>query len=144
MRNFNLGNLYPGSYILRMSPSEIHCREEGKPFSGYRADNLSSRIYKVGWCSNSDHIGNGKALTTLISMSDGMVVYCDYGPMKDENGEEIPLARRKKTYWQVTDDTKSLELLCNSLNHPQANEYRFATQEELMLMFLNQTNNAKI
>lgn len=150
MRNFTPEDFEgAGQYLLRMGTEEISARENGKPFRGYSdAGYLSTITYKVGYMHDILNIGNGNQLTTLTSMSDGWTRICHYPNAKKaqlykKEGKELDFDEKEKTLWQSDEDgnpnfLSGKQKFCDYLNNPDTQEYRFATQEEIVRVVLYQ------
>lgn len=139
MRNFTLEDFSgAGQYLLRMSPDEIHARDNNKPFSGYsNTSYLSTIIKKVGWITNNYEIGDGEQIYTLTDMSDGMTIIGNYTAKdpKSNNWEKI--------IWQGENGSGKQKLV-NWLNNSElSQEHRFATQEEIVRVVLYQKGRWK-
>lgn len=136
MRNFKVEDFSgAGQYLLRMSPDEVHARNNNKPFGGYcDTGYLSTIIKKVGWITNNYNIGNGGQIYTLTDMSDGMTRIGNY-TAKDPKTNNY-----EKIIWQG-ENSEGLQLLCNYLNNPElSQEHRFATQEEVVRVVMYQSS----
>jgi hypothetical protein len=134
MRNFTIEDFSgAGQYLIRMSPEEIHKRSIGEPFRGYsNTGYLSTIMYKVGWLVDNYKIGNGEQITALISMADGMIKTTNYTAKNAESNNY------EKVIWQGSNGLGK-QLLCDWLNNNQlSEEYRFATQEEVVRVVLYQ------
>lgn len=136
MRNFKTEDFTgAGQYLLRMSPEELHCKTNNKPFYGYSDTGyLSTIIKKVGWITNNYDIGNGEQIYTLTDMSDGMTTIGNF-TAKDPKSNNY-----EKVIWQG-EGNSGKQLLCNWLNNDTlSQEHRFATQEEIVRVVLNQSS----
>lgn len=136
MRNFKTEDFSgAGQYLLRLSSAEIFAKENNKPFSNYSDTGyLSTIIKKVGYIINNENIGNGEQIYTLTNMSDGLTMIGNYTSKepKTNNWERI--------IWQG-ENGLGKQLLCNWLNNPElSQEYRFATQEEIVRVVLYQSS----
>ena len=142
MRNFTPEDFNGGGqYLLRMSPEEIICREQGNAFHGYsRTSYLSTLICKVGYCH-----GHGLAnrpeetnVMTLVDMSDGFTKLGYFDSRNDPNFGSKTGESNVDTWIWVQFDSK--EVLCDYLNNPDLcqQERRFATQEEIVRTVMHQ------
>jgi hypothetical protein len=136
MRNFKTEDFSgAGQYLLRMSPDEVHKKENNLPFSGYcDAGFLSTIVKKVGWITNNYEIGDGEQIYTLTDMSDGMTLLGNYTSKtpKDNNYEKV--------IWQGEDGAGKQKLV-DWLNNPElSQEHRFATQEEIVRVVMYQSS----
>jgi len=153
MRNFTPEDFNgAGQYLIRMSSDELYCREQGKRFIGHMdGTHLSTILYKVGYIINNDKIGNGTQLITLTSMSDGFTIYCDYpnfGKTQKylREGKVVDFDEDEKSYWQNTAEgvSDNWQVFCDYLNNQEyCQEYRFATQAEIVLCVLSQKSRFK-
>lgn len=150
MRNFTPEDFEGGGqYLLRMSPEEIFAREKNETFRGYsNTGYLTTITYKVGYMHNNFNLGNGNQLTTLTSMSDGWTRVCHYPNSKKaelykKEGKAMDFDEWEKTFWQNDEDENPEQLsgkqkFCDYLNNPENQEFRFATQEEIVRVVMYQ------
>lgn len=134
MRNFTIEDFSgSGQYLLRMSPREIHCRDNNEQFEGYsNTGYLSTIIKKVGWITNNYGIGNGEQIYTLTDMSDGMTILGNYTHNNPQSNNW------EKIIWQGENGLGKQKLV-DWLNNPElSQEHRFATQEEVVRVVLSQ------
>lgn len=138
MRNFKLEDFTgSGKYLLRMSPEELHARDNNKSFRGYSDTGyLSTIVSKVGYIINNHGIGgNNHTIVTLTDMSDGFTIISNYTnkDAKANNYEQI--------IWQGDDINQGKQLFIDWLNNPElSQEYRFATQEEITRVVMYQSS----
>ena len=141
MRNFKTEDFNgAGQYLIRMSPQEIYAKENNEHFRGYTdAGYLSTIMYKVGWLTNNYDIGNGQQIYALIAMSDGMIQISNYKEVNPSNSNNWD-----KNIWQsdnIEDIDGGKRKMVDWLNNPELScEYRFATQEEVVRVVLNQSS----
>ena len=136
MRNFKMEDFSgSGQYLLRMSPREIHCRNNNINFEGYSDTSyLSTIIKKVGYITNNYNIGDGEQIYTLTDMSDGLTRISNY------TSNEPKLNNYEKIIWQGEDGLGKQKLV-NYLNNPElSQEHRFATQEEIVRVVMYQSS----
>jgi hypothetical protein len=133
MRNFTTEDFNgAGQYLIRMCPAEIAAQNDPElTFYGYiRTSYLSTIMYKVGYITNI--WGLGKDLSnvyTLVAMSDGNVRL----GYKDKKTKEWVLFQGEE------DGVKGTQVLVDYLNNPElSQEYRFATQEEVVRVVMYQ------
>lgn len=123
MRDFKVKDFVgAGQYLIR----------NDKPANQYTDPGFMSTImFKVGYDHNSEKLGTGKQITCKISMADGWVQKGHF--ITDEKTGES-----KHVLWQ------GKEALVEYLNNPDlSQEYRFATQQEAILVILYQTSRFK-
>lgn len=140
MRNFTVEDFEgAGQYLLRMSPHELHCIKEGKKFKGYTDTSyLSTIMYKVGYITNNFNIGNGEQLITLVSMADGWTRFHHYTEKEPDGSTKFD----SKIIWQKDKDDKfgGKRKFVQYLNDENlSQEYRFATQEEVVRVVMSQS-----
>lgn len=144
MRNFTTEDFNgAGQYLIRMGPEEIDTQNTGKGEHTYRdAGYLSTIMFKVGYVVNNLEIGNGNQIACLIAMSDGMVSMYNYTSKHPEENDY------EKTLWQGNRENNepydSKQKLVDWLNNQElSDEYRFATQEEVVRVVLYQRSKWK-
>lgn len=136
MRNFKPEDFSgAGQYLLRMTPDEIHAKNNNQPFRGHcDTGYLTTIVKKVGWITNNYNIGNGEQIYTLTDMSDGMTTIGNY------TAKEPKTNNYERIIWQG-ENGEGKQLLCNYLNNPElSQEYRFATQEEIVRVVMYQSS----
>ena len=129
-----------GQYLVRMSTKEVHCNKEDNEdkFEGYiNTSYLSTIMYKVGYITNNDNIGNGNQLICLTSMADGWTRYCHYAGKMPDGSTDFD----SKVYWNRSGEGQKNIFVDYLNNNPQ--EYRFATQEEVVRVVLSQSHRWK-
>lgn len=142
MRNFTTEDFSgSGQYLLRMSPSEIHQRENNLKVIGYSDTGfLSTIIRKVGWITNNYKIGTGEQIVTLTDMSDGRTLIGNFThekPGRDTNWDKIIWQREAGD----EDSDGGKRRLVDWLNNPKlSQEHRFATQEEVVRCIMYQSS----
>lgn len=119
MRNFKTEDFGgAGQYLLRIGPNEKENIEKDIPFHNYQKTSyLSTIIVKVGYKYSGT---NGNHAVYLIAMSDGLI----YNEFESSNSSP--------------DEAK--QKLCDYLNDEKNDEYRFATQEEMVRIVLYQSS----
>ena len=141
MRNFTAEDFAGyGQYLVRMGASELDVQKTGKVFQGYsNTGYLSTIMYKVGYHTNNLEIGNGEQLVCLVSMSDGYVDFYHY----PNAGRGIRGADEwEKVIWQATGEKTGWQVLADFLT-TGTEEFRFATQEELVRVVMYQSSRWK-
>jgi hypothetical protein len=94
----------------------------------------SNPFKEEGWIINNDNIGDGEQIYTLIDMSDGMTIIGNY------TSKESKSNNYEKIIWQG-ENGYGKQLLVDWLNNPElSQEYRFATQEEVVRVVLYQSS----
>lgn len=134
MRNFTIEDFSgAGQYLV------ANRKEENKFVdTGF----LSTIMYKVGYIINNDGLGNGEQLYCLISMSDGQTRYCYYPNFSNNHSDPN---RFNKNYFQGNgQDKDGKQVFCDYLNNADlTEEYRFATQEEVVRVVMYQRSRWK-
>jgi hypothetical protein len=132
MRNFTTEDFSgAGQYLIRNDKAPGHYTDPGY---------MSTITKKVGWIVPSERFlvdcpedGN---IYTLTDMSDGMTSLGYFDKRQSSNNGIGPI---DTSGWKwVRFDT--LQVLCDYLNNPELckNEYRFATQEEMVRIIMYQ------
>ena len=120
-------------------------RDRAKPGKYTDPGYMSTIMYKVGYVTNNDNIGNGEQLTCLTSMADGWTQFNHY-ITEDEEGNKLETKDWKKIYWQGTRDNPKLgkQVFVDYLNNLEGSqELRFATQEEVVRVVMYQSSRWK-
>lgn len=136
MRNFNTEDFSgAGQYLVRVKDS-------------YRdAGYMSTVMCKVGWITPNAKLfvdcpesGN---VYTLTDMSDGMTRCGYFDTRNDPDHGKNPMRCHTETW--IWNQFNSIQSLVDYLNNPELckNEYRFATQEEVVRVVLYQKSRWK-
>jgi len=134
MRNFTIEDFSgAGQYLVRMSPEELHAKKNNKPFSGYSDTGyLSTIMKKVGYIINNYKIGDGNQIYTLTDMSDGFTMLGNF------TARDAKINNYEQVIWQGEEGSGKQKLV-NWLNNSElSDEYRFATQEEVVRVVMYQ------
>ncbi len=139
MRNFTTEDFNgSGQYIIRADKEAGQYVEPGF---------MSTILYKVGYCLGQGCInppdeGN---ITTLVSMSDGMTKLGYFNTLNDPNWQPDmnPKGPANTDKW-IWVPFNSKQIFCNYLNNSDfSQEYRFATQEEVVKVIEYQKSRCK-
>lgn len=141
MRNFTPEDFSgSGQYLVRIGSIALANREAGNknwshvPDTGY----LSTVMYKVGYMHNNWSVdGTRGQLACLISMADG---WTRFGSITSDAENEVHDQNTEytKKLWVNDDESTAKQKLCDWLNDIDGQEFRFATQEEVVRVVMYQ------
>jgi len=102
---------------------------------------LSTIMKKVGYCLGQGTVGGVQEnnVVTLVDMSDGKTSLGYVDTRKDPDHGKNPMTCHTETWVWVQFDNK--QVLCDYLNNPDlSQEYRFASQEEVVRVVMYQSS----
>lgn len=127
MKNFTIEDFSgAGQYLVKICPMQKKQQEDGKPFHLSDTGFLSTIMYKVGY--QHGHGPSNPSTSCLISMSDGWVSSGYFDKHSSENSQD----------WEFLPWITKQQLCDYFNNNPHGEEYRFATQEEVVRVIMYQ------
>ncbi len=140
MRNFTTEDFSgAGQYLVRLGGVETEERKLDRFINVKDTGYLSTIMYKVGYDHNNLEIGTGQQITLLISMADGWTRSFHY----HKDSKDTPIDYDNKVIWQGEEigDNGGKRKFVDYLNNPiLSQEYRFATQEEVVRVVMYQSS----
>lgn len=131
MRNFTSEDFTGcGQYLVKIGPQEMAAREAGQTsYTVQDTGYLATMLYKVGWgVAYEKEDGSSCYYLALVSMTDGMVT-----------NRYKPSASEDWTFITGSAGITAFDVFADFLNTGME-EYRFATQEEVVRVILYQTS----